>query len=158
MLERLRRVAGATVWAHDGVRPEDYRYRGLYRFVLPLTDVLFLYFGAVGWHNGIRSVAQAAGPEAQTWWSGAIALFSFVALVGVAFPRLWPVEAFGKIWLIVFVSQYVFLILGRGVLDEKVTATAGLIIILVLLPIWRVADLGFVWWQERRRRRIGGHG
>lgn len=146
----IRRVWMASIWHRDGVRPEDRRFRGIFRYVLPLTDILFLFFGAVGWHNGIRSVEQAAGEEWQTWWSAALAVSAFVALVGVSFPRWWTVELAGKIPLIALVTVYLWVMLGRGVDDPKVLATAGLIVILILLPVWRVADLGFTSWAKKR--------
>jgi hypothetical protein len=150
MIGRMRRLLGATVWARGGVRPEDRRFRGIFRYVLPLTDVLFLYFGVVGWHNGIRSVEQATGDDWQTWWSLSLAVAAFVALVGVSFPRLWLVELAGKIPLITLVTVYVWVMLGRGLDDPKVTATAGLVVILILLPVWRVVDLAFVSWAQKR--------
>lgn len=150
MTRILRRVFRASVWHRDGVRPEDRRFRGIFRYVLPLTDILFVVFGAVGWHNGIRSVEQVAGDEWQTWWSLALAVSAFVALVGVAFPRLWFVELAGKIPLIALVTLYMWVLVARGLDDPKVLATAGLIMILILLPIWRVVDLAFVSWARKR--------
>lgn len=146
----MRRVWNSTVWAPEGVRPEDWRYRGLYRVVLPLTDLLFMYFGVVGFHNGIASVQEAGGQAWQAWWSGGIALASFVALLGVVFPRMWRVEVVGKVALIGLVTYYVALFLARGLDDTNVTATAGLMVILVLLPAWRLVDLGFTAWRQKR--------
>lgn len=150
----LRRIARASVWARDGVRAEDWRFRGIVRFVLPVTNLLFLYFGAVGWHNGVNSVAAATDPEWQTWWSAGIALSALIALVGVSFPRLWLIEALGKIPLIGLVSIYILFLMGRGVVDANVTATAGLILILILLPIWRVGDLGVEAWRVWQGKRV----
>lgn len=152
MAEFIRRVFRASVWHPSTGRPEDRRFRGIFRYVLPLTDILFLFFGVVGWHNGLRSVEQAAGEEWQTWWSLGIAASAFVALVGVAFPRLWLVELAGKIPLIALVTVYVWVLLARGLADSQVLATAGLIVILILLPVWRVADLGFTSWARKRGR------
>lgn len=150
----LRRTFRASVWAREGVPAADWRYRGLYRFVFPFTDLFFCYFGVVGWINGVVSVQKAAGADYATAWSGAIALAALAALVGVSFPRLWLVELLGKIALIGLVSSYVALYLQRIVTDFHTSATTGLVIILILLPIWRVGDLGFVAWQ---RGHGGGH-
>ena len=146
MLERIFR---ASVWSSDGVRPEDRRFRGIFRYVLPLTDVLFCYFGLVGFVNGLRSVQETIG-GLQSWWSLGIAVSALMALVGVAFPRLWALEVAGKIPLIVLVSLYAWVLLGRGLHDPKIVATSGLIFILILLPVWRVADLGFAAWAAKR--------
>lgn len=147
----LKRIARASVWARDGVPAEYWRFRGIFRFVLPLTDVFFLFFGAVAWNNGLTSVARAAGHEWQTWWSAGIALAALVALVGVSFPRLWVVELCGKVPLIGLVSVYLFVLLRNGIQDPQVLATSGLIVILILLPIWRIADLGYESWLQKRK-------
>ncbi len=89
---RLRKLWRATVWAPGGVPRSDHRYRGLYRVVLPLTDLFFAYFGIVGWAYGVLSVQDAAGHTFATWWSASIAAAALAALVGVAFPRLWLLE------------------------------------------------------------------
>lgn len=138
------------MWGRNGVAPEDWRYRGIYRWVLPLTDTFFFWFGAVGWWNGIGSVEAAASQTWQENWSLAIAIASMIAFVGVIFPKLWWVELIGKLPLIGLVSVYIFLFAARGfTTDPNMLATAGLISILILLPIWRAGDLSFVAWRWR---------
>ena len=149
----MRRLAAASVWAQHGVPVEDRRYRGLYRWVLPLTDVFFVWFGVAGWHNGIASVQDATSPTWQTWWSAALAVAAFLALVGVAFPRLWALELIGKVPLVGLVSVYVVILIARGFEDSYVAATGGLVCILILLPVWRIADLRTTAWGLKRRRR-----
>lgn len=142
------RFLRVTVWGPGGVRAQDWRFRGIFRFVLPSTDILFIYFGIVGWWNGVGSVEEVAGSQIQASWSLAIAFFGLAALVGVSFPKLWLIELGGKVVLIGLVSGYVLLFLARGLSDPLVSATAGLIVILILLPAWRVGDLGFVAWTR----------
>lgn len=130
-----------TVWHRRGVPPSAWRFRGIFRYVLPLTDLFFLWFGIVGWNNGVRSVIEATSVQWQTWWSLGIAVSAAGAFVGVALPRLWRIELASKVVLIGLVSAYIALFLLRGSEDPLVAATAGLIVILILLPIWRVLDL-----------------
>lgn len=146
----MYRILNATVWSRNGVTADDWRFRGIFRFVLPVTDLLFLWFGVVGWVNGINSVRDAAGDVWQTWWSAGIAVSALIAFVGVAFPRLWGIEMGAKIMLVALVSGYVALYLARGLADPNITALAGLMVILILLPVWRLADLGRVAWQRGR--------
>lgn len=147
----LKRLIAATVWARAGVPARDWRFRGIFRFVLPLTDLLFIWFGAVGWNNGVGSVEQAAGGAWQTWWSAGVTLAAVGCLLGVAFPLLWSLELGARIVLVGLVSGYIALTLSRGLEDPNITALAGLEVILILLPVWRIGDLGFVAWQR-------GHG
>lgn len=141
-----------TVWHRRGVPPSAWRFRGIFRYVLPLTDLLFLWFGVVGWNNGIRSVLEVTSIQWQTWWSLGIALSAAGAFVGVVLPSLWKLELVSKVFLVGLVSAYVALFLARGLEDPLVAATAGLIVILILLPMWRIADLSVT--LRRWRKRI----
>lgn len=147
----LARIAAASVWAPAGVPADAWRFRNLFRVVLPLTDLFFCYFGVVGAITGVGSVQATAGHTWTTWWAAGIALAAFAALVGVAFPRLWSVELVAKIALVALVSSYVVLHAAKIITDFRASASAGLVIILILLATWRVGDLGFVAWKN-------GHG
>lgn len=149
----LRRAFSTTVWAREGVSAADWRYRGLYRFVLPMTDLFFAYFGVVGWLNGVLSVRDAAGHTFNTWWSGCIAITALVALIGVSFPRLWAMEMLAKIGLVGLVFTYVLLSGLRVFTDFRASATAGLVFILILLPLWRLSDLSLIAWKHGFGRR-----
>ena len=158
-----RRAARSSVWGPDGLRvvlrgreDDDGRFAGIFRWVLPLTDVFFFWFGAVGWWNGIATVEATASPTWQSWWSASIAAAALVAFVGLAFPRLWWVEVIGKLPLIGLVSVYVVIFAARGADDPLVAATAGLICILILLPIWRLFDLSGEW-RLARAQHDGRH-
>lgn len=137
-----KRVLQATVWARRGVSAHDWRYRGIFRFVLPATYLLFLWFGAVGWALGVGSVQAAASDLWQLYWSAGVAAAGLVAFAGVSFPRLWWAELIGSGALVALASSYIVLFVARGLFHPDVTAVAGLEVILILLPIWRVADLG----------------
>jgi len=149
----MKRIFAASVWAPSGISAPDWRFRGIFRFVLPVTDLLFLWFGIVGCLNGVRSLQEAVGTEWQVGWSAGVALASFGALVGVSFPKLWGLELAAKCVLIGLVSAYVLVAVGN-ILEPHASATAGLVVILILLPIWRVGDLGFVAWQRGHLARF----
>lgn len=147
----IRRIWHETVWSSSGVPADAWRFRGLFRFVFPLTDLLFCYFGVVGYVGGVLSVRAAAGVQFTTWWSALIAVSAAAAFVGVSVPKFWLLELIGKIILIGLVAAYVALYLQRALTDFAASSTTGLVVILILLPIWRVGDLGFVAWTR-------GHG
>lgn len=149
----MKRILNATVWARNGVPADSWRFRGIFRWVLPLTDLLFLYFGLVGWANGIHTVSRATGHEYATWWSATIAVCAFAAFIGVSFPRLWALELVAKIGLVGLVFLFVVLSAARVLTDFHASATAGLVVILVLLPAWRAGDLGYVAWTRGHRLR-----
>lgn len=140
----LKRIAKASVWAKGALPEVERRYWGLYKWCFPIVDLLFVFFGVVGWANGVASVQEAASASWQTSWSAAIAVTALAAFVGVAFPKLWALELVAKLLLISLVSMYVALYLLRGTLDPNVTAMAGLICSLIVFPTWRLGDLAVV--------------
>jgi hypothetical protein len=154
----LQRLLAPTIWGAESIKPEDHRVRGLLRWVLPATDLLFAYFGLVGFFLHVGSVAAAAGSDWQTGWSGGLALSALACFVSISFPRLWVLEIVSKISLIFHVLFYIVLQLGR-IFDPEVSAFSGLIVILILTPAWRLGDLAseaFRPWLSRRfiRRKI----
>lgn len=144
----IKRIAAATVWAPNGVSAKDWRYRGIFRVVLPGTTVLFFWFGIVGWVNGVSSVQAVAGSTYATGWSAGIAISSALWFMGTAFPKLWPVECVASIILIGLIVSYVALFVAAIFTTPSRSASAGLIFILFLLPTWRVGDIGFEAWQR----------
>jgi len=118
--------------------------------VLPLTDLFFAYFGIVGWAKGVTSVQNAAGHGYAAWWSLIIAVAALTALVGVVVSRLWWLELIAKIVLVGQLLAYVCLFIVRIFTDFSASASAGVVLILILLPAWRIGDLGLEWWSHRR--------
>lgn len=148
----VHRLYRASVWGPDGVSPEDFRFRGLFRWVLPLLDLAFIWFGVAGWYAGISTVEAATSHTWQEYWSAGIAVAATVALIGVSFPRLWFVEVLGKAPLVGLVMVYLVLFLTRSTTNSLLWATAGLYFTFALLPTWRLGDLGYVWWNKRVER------
>jgi hypothetical protein len=138
----LKRLARASVWAPGNIRPEDWRFRGIFRFVLPVTNLIFLYFGVVGFFNGVGSVSDATSAAYAAFWSAGIAFVSVGCLVGVSFPKLGPLELVSKVLLISLVASYVAVLAVRSFHLPASQATAGLLLVLIILPLWRVLDLG----------------
>jgi hypothetical protein len=153
----VKRFFRQTVWSREGVSARDWRHRNLYRIVLPYIDLMFIWFGVVGWANGIQTVQDAAGDSWQTGWSAMIAVCAVLALIGISFPHLWAFELAGKVPLIGLVCAYLAIFVARGIADPKVAATAGLFTALVAFPVWRVADISVhdlrPWAAKRRVRR-----
>jgi hypothetical protein len=149
----LKRLYAQTVWAPGGVPEDLWEVRGIFRWVLPLTDVFFLWFGAVGFTNGIGSVEGLTSERWQLWWSLCLAVSAFGALVGVAFPKLRRFELFSKLALVGTVSVYILVFIYRGAQDPQIAPTAGLVCNLVLLPIWRIFHISGRSWKKRIKRR-----
>lgn len=138
-----------TVWGPHGLDSVPEEYRGIYQWVLPLTDLFFIWFGVVGVVNGVGTVAAAASPGWQAGWSAAIAVSAVLAGVGVAVPKLWRMELAGKLPLVGLVAVYLAVFAVRGWEDPLVLASAGLLCILILTPTWRLFALSRQWRLHR---------
>jgi len=152
-MSRLRKLFNQTVWAPGGVPDDLWEVRGLFRWVLPMTDVFFLWFGVWGITAGIGSVEAVTSSGWQVWWSLILSLASLGALVGVAFPKLRRVELYSKLVLVGTVSVYILVLGGRSFVDPMVAGTAGAVCIFVLLPIWRIFHISGRAWKKRIARR-----
>jgi hypothetical protein len=153
MRRLLRRLRDSTIWARGSIRPEEYRFRNIFRVVLPLTDLLYLWFGIVGYASTVSSVEAVAGQEWQNAWSAIMAGAAFLCFVGVSFPRLWLLEMIAKIALIGTVLFYIMLQLTR-IFDPEVSAFSGLIVVLILTLGWRFVDLSATRVRPLMRRRL----
>lgn len=151
-----QRVLKGTVWEPGALNDTPPEYRSIFRFWLPLVDIIFIWFGVVGVTNGIDSVKRALSPDIQLVWSGLLAIAAALALVGIAVRRYWALELAAKTVLITLVSLYLAVSAGRSVNEPGVAATAGVLFIIVFFPFWRATNLGTKVWQRfwaRRRRR-----
>lgn len=146
----LKRIVRASVWAVDGVTPSEWRYRGLLRFVLPLSDALILWFAVDGFFaSNIDTISDHVGGNYAHWWALTLAIGALFALVGLSFPRLWAFELVGRIAYVALICGYLGVEFASVVHDPHTAAQTSLGLALVLLPGWRVGDLGYIWWQRR---------
>lgn len=143
--ERYRRIMtpilAPTVWAFDRFADEP-RIRGIFHWVLPLTDVAFIWFGVVGVLNGVRSVQDVTSVSWQTGWSALLSLSAMCALVGISISKLWPLEVVGKVILFGCTMVYIGVYFARGHDNPQTVATAGLFHVLIFVVLWRLGDLG----------------
>lgn len=141
MRDLWKRFIEASVWGSGSLPGVPKRFRPIFRWLLPATDIFFIWFGLAGWINGVGTVQAAASITWQENWSGALAIFAFLALIGVLFPKLWGLELIAKGPLVGLFSVYIVVLGARGIDNPLTAATAGLICVLILLPVWRIWDL-----------------
>ncbi|MGW9019855.1 hypothetical protein ACWGOE_00040 [Leucobacter chromiiresistens] len=73
-------------------------------------------------------------------------------LIGVAFPRLWRIEAAAKIALTGILLAYAGMLLGTSVGEPARGFVGGLSLVVCIPPTWRIKWLG----DERRKRKRKG--
>ena len=156
----IRRLWAASVWA-PGVVPEDDPWRTAKRVWLPLFDVIMMSAGVHAVIYGSLLLDRLYG-DATDVIGVVFALVAFACLVGVVWPRMWPVEMIGKILLVSLIVGYVFGIILSPSPEQIVAKEApnwfivSMILGLIMLPIARLDSLIDEWVERRATRRRGG--
>lgn len=116
--ERLLRN---TVWAKDGIQPEDWKFRDLQRIWLPLYDLVALYAGLMGLFFGSPLLQRIVGGtdhdgiiDPIDWFTGMFALTALMCLFSVIHPRMWALEIVSKVILVGMISGYIAAIVFFG--------------------------------------------
>ncbi|WP_307376942.1 hypothetical protein [Microbacterium sp. W4I20] len=123
------------------------------RIVLPLFDGLVVLMGFNGILNGMPSFALVYDPTITAIASWTLFMAGLVAFVGLAIPRLWYLEAVGKLAMVFVLGGYAGAVwiayvqgdAGRGFVAAGLTG-------LLALPMWNLARLG----RERATRVLDG--
>lgn len=143
-------VARQSVWHPEALPVEEFKYRHLKRFWLPLFDVLCIIIAHLAYIFG-SPLLHALYPQ---WVIDVVSVtFLFaasVALVGIAFPRLWIPEIIGKLVMLGLLGTYsatVWTSFFRG--EVQSGFVAAILVTPLLLPMFRLQLLG----EEIKQRR-----
>jgi len=148
--ERLRRVWAASIWAPDAIPADEYKFRNLKRVMFPVIDVLFVLGGLSAAAYGVPAISEFFTNETVDLYAYTLSTVAFVCFLGVAFPRLWPLEVMAKSALLglnalYFTALFILTAVGEG--------NRGFVVIIAAVAmcpiIWRINVLGSEW-QERR--------
>lgn len=147
-----RSAIAVTIWRPGlfGLPPD--RYANLYRVVLPLFDLALLVAGVgaivygspafTDFSDGLRIFGLG--------WGVWLTVFSTLALAGIAFPKLLPLEGIGKAGVVAAVLVYMLiLILLTGGGSTTRFVASGISAAALLLAAWRLRDLR----HERLKRQ-----
>lgn len=146
----LSYVRRASIWGQDSVPPEEFKYRHLKRFWLPLFDVLSILIGALGIAYGSTLLNSLYDAELVDVVASIFAGASIVALLGVSFPALWLPEILGKIVMVTLLGAYsisVWVSFFHGEVSSGFVA--AILMLPILLPLFRLQLLG----EEIKQRK-----
>src|SRR6187402_1295973 len=96
----MRRLWRSTIWAQGAIPAIEWKYRSLKRVWLPLVDVLFILGGLSAVEFGVPAINEFFPDGMVDLWGVMLAAVAAVCLVGVAFVRLWWLEATAKCLLL----------------------------------------------------------
>lgn len=129
---------------------QEWKYRNLKRILLPTVDVLFIAGGILGARNGIPAIDDIYPPWVADLGGYVFSLCGLVALLGVAFPRLWLLEVWAKSAILSMTAGYLVALLfatfGGRPQSSYVMSMAGVALAVVA---WRLSILSY----EARERK-----
>ncbi len=153
----MGRLGSASVWAAGVVSPDD-PWRNAKRIWLPLFDVIMILSGINAIVFGSRILDRLYGDFTDII-GAAFVLFAAACLIGVGWPRMWPVEIVGKILLVSMIVGYVAAII-LSPSPEQLAAkeapswfVASMVLGLTLFPLARLDRLLDEWVRRRAVRR-----
>lgn len=151
--EWLNRLWRASIW-HPGAVPvyEGETAAELKRGALPLLDLCLIIAGAMAVRNGMPTFNLVYNDVISTVAAWLLLISAFSAGVGVMFPRLWRLEAVGKIVMFSILLAYsvgLWGLLSSGIQGRGfVAGTTSALTIIVGWNLWRIG----------RERRAGTNG
>lgn len=129
--ERFKR---STVWHPINTDPTD-DDRWTVRVWLPLYDVLALMGGLIAYYIG-SPLLNRLFPDLVVDSAAIVFLAAgLVTLVGVCIPRLWRLEALGKIGMSFLLTSYAFLVLA---FPSKDAQNNSFITVILIMATWGV--------------------
>lgn len=140
----------ASIWAPGAIPATEWKYRNLKRVALPILDVVFFLAGLSAAHYGVPAISEFFPVPVRVFYSYLLSVAALACLIGVAFPRLWPIELAAKSVLIGLLLGYIaslFILTRAGEGNRGYVLTIA--IASVVLPWWRVSMLGTEWSDRR---------
>ena len=150
--DRLRRIGRASIWAKDAIPPEEFKYRHIKRVWLVYFDVVSILVGALAVAHGTRLLKELFDEGTINLFGTVYALAAFVALLGVAFPRLWLPEIFGKVIMVGMLGAYATVLWFSYFTGLSETGfVAAMLLLPLATPFIRLQMLG----EEIKQRKTG---
>lgn len=131
-----------TIWSKTAIPVDEWKYRNLKRVLLPTVDIFFAIGGFLGASHGIPAVDQVYGPTVSMIGGYAFTVVALVCFIGVAFPRLWLLEVYGKCALLGMIVGYMgVLVAGAFITHTSSAYVLSLAGVCLAFVIWRLSIL-----------------
>jgi hypothetical protein len=117
--------------------------------VLPAFDFVLVIMGWSAVKLGMPTFDIVLNAHISMISAWALLIAAITALVGLAFPRLWVLEAAGKLLMVLVLAGYatgLWVLVSQGA-DGR-GFVAGALTALLLLPLWNLRRIG----RERQAR------
>ncbi len=129
--ERFKRL---TVWHPINTDPTD-DDRWTVRVWLPLYDLLAVLGGYIAYLIGSPLLNRLFPNDLVDTTAVVFLIAGFITLVGVCIPRLWRVEAGGKMVMSFLLTSYAFLVLA---FPSKDAQNNSFITVILIMATWGI--------------------
>lgn len=139
-----------SIWHPEAIAEEEFKYRNLKRVWLPLFDLLSVLVGLLGVAYGSATLNRLYDPWVIDTMGYIFISSALVALIGVAFPRLWLPEVMGKLSMLGLLGAYstaIWVSFFQGNVESGFVA--AMLMYPILFPFLRLDILG----EEIKQRR-----
>jgi hypothetical protein len=96
----LSRLYAASIWHPEAIPFLEGKYAAQKRVLWPVIDLIYIWIGVTAGAFGAPSINAVFGIGVSSVLCYSFAAVSFAALLGIAFPCLWRLEAYAKVILI----------------------------------------------------------
>lgn len=150
MKTRLHKIYEMSIWAHDAIPADEWKFRNMKRVMFPVIDFIFALSGVSAAYYGVPAISEFFPRYIVDSFSTLLLVAGLIAFLGVAFPSLWPFEmAAASIILGLMVGYFISLFILTSVGQGNRGFVLGIAAIAITLVTFRLSLLGTEW-QDRR--------
>lgn len=151
----MKTLFSKTVWAPGAIRISEWKYRHIKWVMLPLIDLLLFIAGLSAVFGGAPAISAFFPNELVNVYGCSLSLVALACFIGVAFPRLWPLELVGRSILLGLVTGYTISLIVLALNGDMIRSFVSYFALVAMSPIvWRISLLGSEW-QARKTKTIG---
>lgn len=151
----MKTLFSKTIWAPGAIHISEWKYRNMKRVMFPLIDLILFIAGLSAVFGGAPAISEFFPNELVDVYGYSLSAVALVCFLGVAFPRLWPMELVGKSILLGLVTGYTISLIVLAMNGDVIRSFVSYFALVAMCPIvWRISLLGSEW-QARKNKTIG---
>lgn len=150
MVVIVKALFNLSIWAKHSIPAGEWKYRNLKRVLFPIVYLLFFCSGFYADQYGVPAISDFFPYSVIHVFSYILGTSSVLCLLGIAFPRLWPLEILGGSVILglmtgYLLSLFIIAVIGPGNRGFVLFVSA----IALAVVVWRLSLIGAEW-QARR--------
>lgn len=153
----MRKLFSKSIWAPGAIPPQEWKYRNMKRVMFPVIDLLLFVAGLSAIFGGAPAISAFFPDELVDLYGFSMCAIALTCLLGVSFPRLWPVEMIGKSLMLGLVTGYTVSLLTLAIEGDDKRSFVVYFALIAMCPIvWRISLLGSEWQARKLEKKTKG--